>query len=58
MGFSAILQGSLPFIAPERANLEPYDKNIDYYSAGVIFSMILGLKHPYFHLLCDQSLNA
>jgi len=53
-----IKRSSLPFIAPERANRDPYDKKVDYYSIGVIFYMLLSFKHPYHHILKDNTLDS
>lgn len=55
--FSDINEDNFAFLAPEIANLDPYDKKADYYSAGVIFSMMLGNRHPYFHLLINNDFD-
>mmetsp|Transcript_37510 Transcript_37510/g.37059 ORF Transcript_37510/g.37059 Transcript_37510/m.37059 type:complete len:148 (-) Transcript_37510:16-459(-) len=55
--FDDILEDNVAFIAPERANLQPYDKRVDYYALGVIFSMMLGNRHPYFHLVSSNSFD-
>lgn len=57
------IEGTLQYLAPERAIQQPYDTKVDIFSVGIIFYMMLGMPifiivlkilancHPYEHIM-------
>lgn len=46
-----VIEGTLEYLAPERAIEQPYDTKVDIFSVGVIFYMLLARCHPYEHVI-------